>query len=105
MAPSTKNGWIKWRAHPAREIIMQDLNYGGFLHGETLSITDLPGLFELYKVVHPEYFSEIVFDQFKARMKDYMKDASERREKSQEEELAMQFDRKLNPQLTENARG
>jgi hypothetical protein len=31
--PKNKN-WVKWRKHAAREIILQDLNYGGWLYDE-----------------------------------------------------------------------
>jgi hypothetical protein len=35
MSKDTKNQfWVKWQNHPAREIILQDLNHGGWLFDE-----------------------------------------------------------------------
>jgi hypothetical protein len=43
------NNWVKWRNHPAREVILQDLNYGGWLYDELKDEDlDLAALFVLY---------------------------------------------------------
>ena len=105
MAKSKKDGWVNWRKHPAREIILQDFERGGLFYGVPPDTLDIQMIFLMYKTLHKEFFSQIVFDQFEARMRSYMANASERRERSNMEELAMNLDRQRHPQATMNARG
>jgi hypothetical protein len=59
--------WVKRRNHPAREVILQDLNYGRWLY--ELKDED-PN--------HPEIFNEIDYSEFKERMEDYIKKNNKR---------------------------
>ena len=99
--------WVKWRKHPAREIILEDLNYGGWLHDELKEDGDLnlAMVFAIYNHKHPEVFNEIDFSQFKARMEDYMTTNKERRERSNMQHQWMMNDRKLHPWQSRNDRG
>jgi hypothetical protein len=99
--------WVKWRKHPAREIILEDLNYGGWLHDELKEDGDLnlAMVFTIYNHKHPEVFNEIDFSQFKARMEDYMTTNKERRERSNMQHQWMMNDRKLHPRQSRNDRG
>jgi hypothetical protein len=75
MSKDTKNQfWVNWRNHPAREIILQDLNHGGWLYDELeeKGELDLALVFALYNHRQPEIFNEIDFSQFATRMKDYI---------------------------------
>jgi hypothetical protein len=50
-----KQFWVKWRKHAAREIILQDLNHGGWLHDEIeeKGELDFSVVFALYNgIVH-----------------------------------------------------
>lgn len=96
-------GWVNWRNHPAREILLFDFNRGGFLY--ELEEYDLPLLYQTYTQVHPDYFSEVVFEQFEARMEDYIKTQKGRRERSKLEEEWMVHDRQLHPRQSKNSRG
>ena len=105
MPKSTKDGWVDWRGHPAREIALIDFSRGGFLHGKTSDEVDIPQLLATCKSVHPDCFSEIVLDQFEARIKDYFKSHSKQHERSRQEEEWMNHDRQLCPRQPTNARG
>jgi hypothetical protein len=100
------NNWVKWRNHPAREIILEDLNYGGWLHDEFMDgDLNLASVFAIYNHQHPEVFNEIDFSQFKARMQDYATKNLQRRERSNLECEWMMTDQKLHPRQSTNARG
>ena len=98
--------WVKWRNHPAREIILQDLNYGGWLYDELKQVEELnlALVFAIYNHKHPEIFHELDFSQFKARMEDYTKKNKERRDHSKLEHAWMLHDRQLYPQQLKNRR-
>jgi hypothetical protein len=48
--------WVKWRKHPAREVILQDLDYGGWLYDELKQDEELnlATVFAIYNHKHPE---------------------------------------------------
>jgi hypothetical protein len=79
--------WVKWRKHPAREVILQDLNCGGWLYDELKQDEELnlATVFAIYNHKHPDIFNEIDFSQFKERMEDYTKKNKERRDRSKME--------------------
>eukprot|EP00957_Ditylum_brightwellii_P084813 6449065-Ditylum_brightwellii.AAC.1 len=64
MPQSNKPGWIDWVNSPAREIILEDLYPGGFLHNRShLSASEL---WKFYRKL-PEFKEPpIVFDQVQA---------------------------------------
>ena len=98
--------WVKWRNHPAREIILQDLNYGGWLYDELKQVEELnlALVFAIYNHKDPEIFHELDFSQFKARMEDYTKKNKERRDHSKLEHAWMLHDRQLYPRQLKNCR-
>ena len=98
--------WVKWRNHPAREIILQDLNYGGWLYDELKQVEELnlALVFAIYNHKDPEIFHELDFSQFKARMEDYTKKNKERRDHSKLEHAWMLHDRQLYPRQLKNRR-
>jgi hypothetical protein len=103
--PKNKN-WVKWRNHPAREVILQDLNYGGWLYDELKGDDlNLATVFALYNHKDPEIFNEIDFSQFKERMEDYIKKNNERSDRSKREYAWMLHDRQLHPRQLKNHRG
>lgn len=101
MPRSTKPGWVDWKKHPAREIILQDLEHGGPLHQrDNISAEDI---FPWYK--KKPAFADVVFEQFKARLKDHRKAVNEVRHRSLQEKMYVEHDRLLNPRQTHNERG
>jgi hypothetical protein len=103
--PKNKN-WVKWRNHPAREVILQDLNYGGWLYDEMKDEDlNLAAVFALYNYHQPEIFNEIDYSQFKERMEDYIKKSNERSDRSKKEYAWMLHDRQLHPRQLKNHRG
>jgi hypothetical protein len=103
--PKNKD-WVKWRNHPAREVILQDLNFGGWLYDELQDDDlNLAAIFALYNHKHPEIFNEIDFSQFKERMEVYAKKNNERSDRSKREYAWMLHDRQLHPRQLENHRG
>ncbi len=103
--PKNKN-WVKWRKHAAREIILQDLNYGGWLYDEMKDgDLNLAAVFALYNHKYPEIFNEINFSQFKERMEDYIKMNNKRSDRSKREYAWMLHDRQLHPRQLKNHRG
>jgi hypothetical protein len=99
--------WVKWRKHPAREVILQDLNCGGWLYDELKQDEELnlATVFAIYNHKHPDIFNEIDFSQFKERMEDYTKKNKERRDRSKMEYAWMLHDRQLHPRQLKNHRG
>jgi hypothetical protein len=100
--------WVKWRKHPAREIILQDLNYGGWLYDELRKQDkelNLASVFAIYNYKNPEIFNELDFSQFKERMEDYVAKNGGRRDPSKDEHVWMLHDRKLHPRQLKNHRG
>jgi hypothetical protein len=99
--------WVKWRQHPAREVILQDLNFGGWLYDELKQDEELnlTTIFALYNYKDPEIFNEIDFSQFKERMEDYIKKNNERSDRSKREYAWMLHDRQLHPRQLKNHRG
>ncbi len=64
--------WVKWRKHPAREVILQDLDYGGCLYDDLKQDEELnlAAFFDIYNHKHPEISNEIYLPQLKDRMED-----------------------------------
>src|SRR6056300_952706 len=105
-----KSSWVKWRKHPAREIILNDLNHGGWIFEEIEKVNDgkelnLALIFALYNHRRPEIFNEIDFEQFQLRMKDYLKKHSERQRRSRTESKWMKEQMLLYPRKLKNERG
>ena len=103
-------GWVNWRKHPAREIILNDLNHGGWVFEEIEKLKvgeelNLALIFALYNHRKPEIFNEIDFEQFRVRMKDYLKKNRERRQRSKQEFDWMQEQKLLFPRSLQNHRG
>lgn len=69
MPRKAKNpNFIDWKKSRARERILQDLQPGGFLHGNNI---DARAAFEHYRVL--EDFRGVCLEQFKARLRDHRK--------------------------------
>ena len=101
MVRSKKPGWVDWIKSPAKEIIMQDLGPGGPLHNrDHISAEDI---FPWYK--RTPAFDDVVFDQYKARLKDYRKAVAEILHRSMQEEQYFAQDLALYPRQTHNERG
>ena len=52
-------GWIDWRRSAAKEIVLEDMDCGGWLYGE--EDMDLSVVFAIYKHNHEE-FQDVPFD-------------------------------------------
>jgi hypothetical protein len=104
---TNKQFWVKWRKHAAREIILQDLNHGGWLYDELeeKGELDLALVFALYNHRQPEIFNEIDFSQFATRVKDYITKDKDRRDRSKIEYAWMVHDQELYPRKLRNDRG
>jgi hypothetical protein len=93
--------WVDWLNHPAREILLEDLERGGWLYGLEW---DARILFDAYQAKQEE-FKDVPFDQFAERYKDAKKKATKRRARSAQEEEWLARDRLLHPRQTHNHRG
>jgi hypothetical protein len=95
---------VKWRKHPAREVILQDLNCGGWLYYELKQDEELnlATSFAIYNHKHPDIFNEIGFSQFKERIEDYTTKSKERRDQSKMEYAWMLHGRQLHPRQLKN---
>ena len=105
-APATKkkarDGWVNWRMHAAREILWEDIEPGGWLHG--LDNEDARAVFDVYQSRQAE-FQDIPFAQFEARYNETIKRATKRRARALQEEHFFQHDRLLHPRQSHNHRG
>ena len=100
-AKATKE-WVDWINHAAREILMEDIEPGGWLYGK--DVEDARAIFEIYKAKQPE-FLEVPFEQFAVRFDHATKQAAKRRARSAEEEEWMKHDREIYPRQSHNQRG
>ena len=82
-------------------MILRDLEPGGMLDG--LSNVDAVEAFKIYRQ-KPE-FQGVVFDQFKARLADHLKQAVKGRNMAKRDDLACQHDRKVLPRKNKTAGG
>lgn len=101
-ATKTKDGWVDWRNHAAREILLEDLEPGGWLHGQ--DDLDAKTVYDVYQNKQEE-FRDIPFGQFEVRYIDSTKQAAKRRERSAQEEEFLKHDRILHPRQSHNHRG
>jgi hypothetical protein len=103
MPQSKKPGWINWRNSAPREIILEDLDPGGFLFGKD----DMPATvaWEHYKGLEELNNPPVAFDQFEVCLKDYRKKALRRAIVSTEEEKMFKHDRKIYADQLCNHRG
>ena len=97
----TKAKWVDWKNHAAREILMEDLECGGWLYGLDESARVV---FDIYQD-RQEEFENVPFDQFEIRYKDATKKAAKRRARSAAEEEWLNRDRILHPRECHNRRG
>jgi hypothetical protein len=69
MVKSNKEGWIDWRTSAAREVIRNDLQPGGILHGrDNLPAKDV---WELYR--ETPQFANVKYSQFRDRLSGHRK--------------------------------
>ena len=97
-----KDGWVNWKSHAAREILMEDLEPGGWLHGK--DDEDAKCVCGVYQSRQDE-FKHILFEQFEVRYNEAIKKAAKRRARSAEEEEFLKHDRLLHPRQSHNHRG
>ncbi len=93
-----KDSWVD---HAAREILMEDLEPGGWLYDLD---EEARVVFDTYKA-RLEEFQDIPFGQFKVRYKEATKKAVKRQARSAEEEAWLDRDRLLHPRKSHNHRG
>jgi len=96
-------GLVDWKKHPAKEILLEDLEPHGWLYGS--EILDAVVVYEYYLARHKEIFDEIPFKQFQDRYNEAIQKAAKRRARSAEEEKMLKHDRCLHPRQTHNDRG
>jgi len=102
---TTKEGWVDWKNHAAREILLEDLEPGGWLHTlENDDKDEAKDVYEIYKN-RQEEFADVPFDQFKAAYKEATKRATKRRARSAQEAEWLEHDRLLHPRQDHNQRG
>ena len=99
----SKDNWVDWKNHAAREILLEDLERGGWLY-ELQDNEDPRAIFDIYQD-RQEEFKDIPFDQFKERYLDSTKAAIKRRARSSKEEEFFRHDRLLHPRQSHNDRG
>jgi len=96
-----KAKWVDWINHAAREILMEDLERGGWLYDLD---EEARVVFDIYKQKQEE-FADIPFDQFALRYNEATKKAAKRRARSAQEEEWLERDRLLHPRQSHNHRG
>jgi hypothetical protein len=102
MPRSKKPGWVNWRSHVAREILVEDLEPGGILHGhDNLSAQEV---WQQYYQTLPE-FGNIAFAQFSARLGDHRGQAYDDGAMAARDEEALKKDRKIFPKQTHDVYG
>jgi hypothetical protein len=99
----TKDAWVSWKTHPAREIFNEDIEHKGWLYGK--EDEDARDVYDIYRQKEKEAFREVPFDQFEEAFNRTMKKASKRRARSAQEEEWMKDDRMLHPRQSHNHRG
>jgi hypothetical protein len=97
-----KAEWVDWKNHVAREILMEDLESGGWLYD--LEEDDARVVFDIYQR-RQEEFNDVPFNQFALRYKDATKQAAKRRARSAQELEWLERDRRLYPRQSHNHRG
>ena len=98
-----ENGWVKWRSCVSREILMADLEPGGILDGS--NHLEAEEVWEFYKTVPVFMSEEIVFSQFKARLKDHRTQAKHSKEMAERDEKAVAHDRTIHPRQLIDSNG
>jgi hypothetical protein len=101
MPVSKKPGWVDWKKCPAQAVIMEDLQPGRPLYQRD-NIT-AEEIFPWYK--QRPAFADVVFDQFKDRLKDHRLKASKSTCLAIQEQLYFEHDRTLYPRQSHNERG
>jgi hypothetical protein len=101
MPRSKKEGWISWRGSEARAVLMKDL-IDDILPVEASRIT-AEEAWEVYKTM--DEFANVVFDQFKERLRDHRKQVGENKIRAAKELDALAHGRCLFPRQTVNQRG
>jgi len=99
MTKSTKPGWIDWRSSQASKVVKNAV-YSGKLNGMTAE--EAWGVFQHDRVVQED---KVIFDQFKVRLKGYIKTFQVEQKRSLEESEALAHDRALYARKTHNQRG
>ena len=97
-----KEGWVNWKKHAAKEIMMEDLEPGGWLYEQENE--NVRTIFSIYQDKQEE-FRDVPFDQFEERYLAATKAAVKRRARSAKEEEFLKHDRILYPRQTHNHRG
>jgi hypothetical protein len=100
MAPSTV-GWIPWATSEAKKILMEDLLRGGPLYQKDRFSEEF--VWQWYS--QQSGFENVVFTQFKARLKDHRKQVNSLHAFSNRDAAALEHDRRLYPRASFNSRG
>ena len=98
----SNSGWIEWRKSDARVIMLQDAEEG-FLVGKEYTETFSKQAFQVYKKM--DEFVKVVFSQFDARLKDYLKNGKAAAARSARDDKAMQAFRMHHPKRLFNRHG
>ena len=104
--PRAKNpDWVDWRTHLGgrpREILLEDLENEALLLDEEIMSAE-EAWEEIY--MHLWEFSDVIFSQFKARLKDHRKQVARRKNAYVVHIVAYQHDRELYPRIGHNKHG
>jgi hypothetical protein len=100
-SPATKNeGWVQWVDCSGRQILLDDLEEGRLSLDDSVTAEQA---WETYRTT-PE-FANVVFTQFKARLKDHRKQVLKKVTQKQTEWTAYLRDVDLHPRQSTNGRG
>ena len=98
-----KEGWIPWTKSVARSILLEDLSSPDGILFRKDHITPEQA-WEFYKE-QPGFKNEVVFSQFKERLKGHRKQVNLQYTLSQKEQKALDHDRQIHPRQPKNKRG
>ena len=98
----TREGWVDWKNHPARDILMEDLLPDAWLYGQDTE--DAKDVYKIYQRRQKE-FKDVPFDKFAARYKDSLQQAKKWKDRAAKEQDFLNHDRLLHPRQSHNHRG
>ena len=102
MARPRNPEWIDWRTSAARKIVLEDLD-GQVLPLEDDVVSAQEAWDDIYS--HLPEFRDVVFSQFKARLKDHRKQVGRKHQAVYSQLHAYEHDRRLYPRQTHNQHG
>lgn len=95
-----KAGWINWKSSAARQVLLQDLDWGGYLRDNDRTAEEL---WEHYRLLRQ--FADVPFTQFEWYLAKYREKSKKDDGRIDKELQALQHDRLIHPRQNVNRLG